>query len=117
MNGISRGLLMALGLAFASANAHASAYTAWAVPTSVELVNGGVLIEGAFGDPNNCGVGGYVFMSQSSTTFKEVVAMAYTALVAGKSLSFYAASCGQVSFHWGGNVINMVADGHTAAMR
>ena len=87
------------------------------MPTGVELVNGGVLIEGPFGDPNNCGVGGYVYMSQSSTTFKEVVAMAYTALVAGKLMQFYSASCGQVGFHWAGNVINMALDGQGPAMR
>jgi|SRR5688572_27804314 hypothetical protein len=115
MKKILTGIVLAWALG--SVTAQAGAYTSWGVPTMVEVVNGGVLIAGPFGDPNNCGQGNYVFMSQSSSTYKDIVAMAYTALAAGKELMFYANSCGQVGFHWTGNTINFVSDGHTAAIR
>jgi hypothetical protein len=117
MNGLSRGFLTTLGLAFGSMSAHAGGYTSWAVPSSIELVNGGALVSGNFGDPNSCGRANYVFVNQTSSNYKEVVAMAYMAFAAGKEMMFYSQSCTAVGFHWDGNVINLNHDGHTASVR
>jgi hypothetical protein len=98
--------------------AGAAGYTTWAVPTTIENVNGGTLIAGSFGDPAGCGEANYIFIRQSASNYKEVVAMAYMALAAGRQLMFYAASCTSVSFHWGSvNNINLNADGQTAQIR
>jgi hypothetical protein len=98
--------------------AGAAGYTSWAVPTLIENVNGGTLITGSFGDPGGCGEANYIFVRQSASNYKEVVAMAYVALVGGRQLMFYAASCTSVSFHWGPvNNINLNSDGHTAQIR
>jgi hypothetical protein len=101
-----------------ASSAFAGGYTSSAVPTNVELVNGGLLVSGAFGDPAACSVANYVFISQANTNYKEVVAMTYMAFVAGKSMTFYADSCAPVSFHWGaGNVINKISDGHAVSVQ
>ena len=109
--------LLCIAAMFGASSANAGGYTNGAVPTSVEIVNGGLLIEGSYGDPANCGVANYVFVSQANSNYKDVVAMAYMAFAAGKQLSFYAGSCGAVTFHWVGNVINTISDGHPVTVR
>lgn len=109
--------ILCLAAMLGSPSAFAGGYTSWAVPSSVEIVGGGLLVGGAFGDPANCSVGNYVFISQSSTSYKEVVSLAYLAFATGKEMSFYANSCTEVGFHWSGNVINRISDGHTVAVR
>lgn len=96
---------------FLSFNASAAGYSAWAVPKDVELVSGGVLVSGAFGDPNNCGIADYFFVSETDTRFDTVVSMALAALMAKKEIRFYSSKCTSVGFHWAGNVINLNQNG------
>ena len=97
---------------------HAAGYNSWAVPTLVEQVSGGLLIQGAFGDPHNFGKPDYVFISATNNSrFKEIVGMAYMALATGRELRFYSNTCTQVGFHWSGNVINENRDSQAAMMR
>lgn len=95
----------------------AAGYTSWAVPTQVEMVNGGALIAGAFGDPNACGVANFIYVPKTNGFFKEIVAMALTAIATGREMSFYSGSCAEVSFHWAGNVINQSLEGQGAFLR
>ena len=82
-----------------SVDAIAAGFTAWAVPTEIELVNNGVLISGSYLDVNRCGDGNLVFYHTRDARYQETLSMAYAALAAGKELSFYVDSCVWVSFH------------------
>ena len=82
-----------------SVDAIAAGFTAWAVPTEIELVNNGVLISGSYLDVNRCGDGNLVFYHTRDARYQETLSMAYAALAAGKELSFYVDSCIWVSFH------------------
>ena len=85
---------------------NAGAYSNWAVPTTVELVKNGVLIHGAFGDPNGCGKEGFVFVSQTDSSYDSVLSISLAALMAKKELRIYSSKCTGVGFHWPGEVIN-----------
>jgi hypothetical protein len=102
--------LMILALAASPLGAHAGGYTSAAIPTQVEVMGNGVLIRGAFGDVQSCGVTNTVWIPKTNPAYKEIVSMAYTALVAGRALQFYVDVCGQVPAHWAGNVINQSTD-------
>lgn len=95
----------------------AAGYSKYAVPTKVELVNGGVLIYGAFGDPNSCGKPDHIFVSEQSSTYQSVLTMALTALQGKRELSFYSSKCVGVSFHWSGNIINENRGGEPVYIR
>jgi hypothetical protein len=62
--------ILIIFLLLLSFRGEAADYSAWAVSTTVELVSGGVLIHGAFGDPNSCGKPNYIFISQQSPITK-----------------------------------------------
>lgn len=100
-----KNILFAL-LLFVHMDAMAEGYSAWAVPTTVEIVSGGVLIHGAFGDPNGCGEPGYIFISQQNPAYDAALSMALSALHGNREMRFYSSKCTQVSFHWSGQVIN-----------
>ena len=105
----------------ASPFGHCAGYSNWAVPTTIETIYGGtsaatlgpgVVISGAFGDPNSCGVANSVFVAQSNTSYKEIVAMSLAAISAGREMAFYSNACVQVPFRWGYvNVINLSLEG------
>ncbi|ACA85758.1 hypothetical protein Swoo_1470 [Shewanella woodyi ATCC 51908] len=106
-----------LSLLFSSTFANAGAYSNWAVPTNVELVGGGVLIHGQFGDPNNCGKANFIYVSHSDIRFDSVFSMALAALMGQKELRLYSSSCVGVGFHWPGNVINQNTNGQAVYIR
>ena len=108
---------IALGVALCAPVANAAGYTAWSIPTQVEHVNGGLLIAGSFGDPHSCGMANYIFVAGTDSRFKEIVAMAYTALASGRELRFYSNTCTQVTAHWSGYVINENRGAQAAMMR
>ena len=89
-----------------SISAYAGDYSDWAVPTNVELVSGGVLIYGAFGDPNKCGKPNYIYVSESDSRYDSVLSMALAALMGNREMQFYSNNCTSVHFHWSGDVIN-----------
>lgn len=103
--------------AFISMQAIADGYSNWAVPTEVELVSGGVLIHGAFGDPNPCGKANYIFVSQQSPTFDATLSIAISALHGNREMRLYSNKCIQVSFHWLGEIINENRNGQTVSIR
>jgi len=118
--GVSMKTLAALAsmlLAFFAAPAYSAGYSNWSVPSYVELVNDGALISGYFGDPHGCGQAGFIFVRDTNSKFKEIVAMAYSALISGRELKFYSSSCTQVIAHWSGNVINVSQEGQSVTMR
>jgi hypothetical protein len=100
-----------------SALANAGAYSNWAVPTSVELVGGGVLIHGQFGDPNNCGKANFIHVSRTDERYDSVLSLALAALMGQKKLRLYSSSCVGVGFHWAGNVINQNTNGQAVYIR
>jgi hypothetical protein len=89
-----------------SVSAYAGNYSSWAVPTRVELVSGGVLIHGAFGDPNNCGKANYMYVSETDSRYDSVLSMSLAALMGKREMRLYSSKCTSVGFHWSGNVIN-----------
>jgi hypothetical protein len=88
----------------------AAGYTPYVVPTEVELVNGGILIYGAFGDVNSCSVAGRVFVpsSISEDVRSKILSLVTTAIVAGRQMRFYSDGCAAVTFHYEGTPINRV---------
>ncbi len=85
---------------------YAGDYSSWAVPTSIELVSGGVLIKGDFGDPNECGKTDYIYVNQETKSYESVLSMALSALMGKREMKFYSNTCSPVNFHWTGNVVN-----------
>ncbi len=80
--------LIFLMLVCMSFNVTAAGYSQWAVPTTVEIVSGGVLINGDFGDPNSCGKADYIFVKQQSATYESILSMSLSALHAKKKCDF-----------------------------
>lgn len=95
----------------------ASGYSNWAIPTQVELVQGGVLIAGQFGDPHSCGMPNYIFISQTDVKFNHALTLATSALMAGKEMRFYVSACTSVGFHWAGDIINHTQGGQPIYIR
>ena len=96
--------LLLTGIIFCAHHAYAGGYTAWAVPSQLEYVNGGVLVSGSFGDINNCGQADYVFIAPSENDqnwFQSSLSMLLTAFAAKKEIKFHTQDCTSVSFHWG----------------
>ena len=54
-------------LILASFNVFSAGYSNWAVPTTIELVSGGVLIHGEFGDPNACTKSNFMVIKRGRT--------------------------------------------------
>ena len=96
---------------------NAGAYSNWAVPTTVELVGGGVLIHGQFGDPNSCGKANFIHVSRTDERYDSVLSLALAALMGQKELRLYSSSCVGVGFHWSGNVINQNSNGQAVYIR
>ena len=105
--------LLGIFLILVMSKAYSGDYTNWAVPTHIELVSGGVLIYGPFGDPNGCGQSDKVFISEADSKFDSALSIALAAHLGGKELRLYSNSCTSVPFHWSGNVINK-NEGHQA---
>lgn len=94
-------LLLSLMFCLFFSPAFAGGYSKWAVPTIVEIVSGGVLIRGAFGDPNNCTLADYIFIRSTDARYDSILSMSYTALVGKREMRFYSSTCTSVGFHWG----------------
>jgi hypothetical protein len=89
---------------FCAPHAYAGGYTAWAVPSQLEYVNGGILVSGNFGDINSCGQSGHIFVMPSENDqnwFQSSLSILLTAFAAQKEIKFYTQDCTSVSFHWG----------------
>lgn len=67
---------------------HAGGYSSWASPKYVELVSGGVLVHGEFGDPNNCGKADYIYVSQNDERYDSILSMSLAALMGRKNCAF-----------------------------
>ncbi len=92
-------------------------YSNWAAPSKVELVSGGVLVHGGFGDPNSCGEPNYIFISEQDSKYDAVLSMVLAAFMAQKEMQFYSSTCTQVGFHWSGNTINQNVGGQAVYVR
>lgn len=109
--------VLSIGALVVSSAAYAGGYSSWATPKNVELVSGGVLIHGEFGDPNNCGKADYIYVSQVDERYDSVLSMSLAALMGQRELRFYASSCVAVGFHWAGSVINKNSNGQAVFIR
>ncbi len=82
---------------------NAGGYSSWAIPTQLEYVNDGILVNGAFGDPNACGVLDKVFISRANvgndTKFQSMLSILLTAFAAQKQTRFRADYCFNVTYH------------------
>ena len=115
-----RAMLPAVLLTVCSAPASAAGYTGWAVPSELEYVNGGILVRGAFGDPNGCGTLDYIFVpndAADSKDFQPVMSMILTALTTKRQMRFFSNSCAEVPFHWNGPVISQTRPGQAVYIR
>ncbi|MCP4486135.1 MAG: hypothetical protein GY820_02270 [Gammaproteobacteria bacterium] len=93
-----------------STTAHSAGYSNWAIPEKVELISGGVLIHGDFGNPNTCAYPNYIFISQSESKYDSALSMSLSALMGQREMRFYSNTCVKVSFHWAEeNAINQNA--------
>ena len=110
-------LVMFVLLIVTSVTANAGSYSSWAVPTHVEIVSGGVLIHGAFGDPNNCGQPNYIYISESDSRYDSVLSMSLAALMGKREMRLYSSMCTSVKFHWSGVVINQNTSGQAVYIR
>jgi hypothetical protein len=110
-------MIIIIFFVFMSMPASAGSYSNWAIPTHVELVGGGVLIHGAFGDPNGCGKPNYIFVSGTDIRYDSVLSMSLSALMGKKEMRFYSSQCTSVGFHWTGNVINHNLNGQAVYVR
>ena len=91
---------------FVTANLSAAGYSNWAVPEYIELVSGGVLVRGNFGDPNSCGRTTEFFYPESEPNYDAVLTLALSALATKKEMRFYSSTCHQVPFHHSTENIN-----------
>ena len=111
-------LLLAAGIALSAVSVNAANYSAWAIPKQVELVNGGLLIQGAFGDPNKCGLADNVFIARENTEyFNSVYSMALAALVGQKEMRIYTSQCTSLPFHGQDQTVNKHQEGHAIYIR
>lgn len=91
-------------------NCNAAGYTTWSKVTQVEYVNGGLLISGNFDDVNACGKSGYIYIKETPEApikFQTMTSMVLSAFAAQNKVRFHTKSCGAVSMHWSGDVINI----------
>lgn len=101
-----------------STNAFSAGYSNWAVPTKVELVNAGVLIHGAFGDPHNCGMSDYIFVDGSNPQIDRIISISMAAFAAKREMRFFSGACTNVAFHWGNTEnINLNRDAQPVYVR
>jgi len=92
-------VIITILIVITSSNIFAAGYSNPAVPEFVELVSGGVLVKGDFGDPNNCGRSNEFFYLGTEPNFDAVLSILLTALTTKKEIRFYSNTCHQVSFH------------------
>ena len=96
----------------------AGGYTAWGVPTRIDVVrNEGVMVYGPFGNPAGCTVTDQFFVAYSSTQYAQIYAALLTAIAAGKQIQVYAGSCAPATWYavasttynlvTGGEVVNI----------
>ena len=98
--------------------AHSAGYSNWAVPTQVELVSGGLLIFGAFGNPSGCTEKDKFYVPDTDKRFQTIVSISLAALMAQKEMKFYGGKCtDKVSFHWTGLAINENLYNHPVYIR
>ena len=68
--------------------------TNWAVPTEIRTLNTGIKISGNFGNPGNCtDTSGAVYVANDSNEYKYIKAIALSAFMASKKMSFFIVGC------------------------
>ena len=112
---IGKRILVAITLLFLGSVAGAAGYSSWAVPTSVEIVSGGIVIFGAFGNENNCSTADAILYPSTQVDYDVVVSMALAAVTAGREMRFYADECVTFAFH--GGTINRARNGQAIYFR
>lgn len=93
----------------------AADYTSWAVPTTVEVVSGGIVIIGDFGNANGCSQTNMIIYPNTQVDYDVVVSMALTALTSEREMRFYADDCVPFAFH--GGTINRARNGQGIFIR
>jgi hypothetical protein len=93
-------LIISLVLSF---QVNAGAYSSWATPTQLEYVNDGILVSGAFGNPNSCSVSDKIFISRvnvgSDASFQSMLSILLTAFTAQKEIRLRSDYCFNITFH------------------
>lgn len=93
-----RVLLIALSLPV-----NAGGYSSWAMPSEIEHVNNGILITGAFGNPDKYADSDKIFISRTNTSsdaiFDSLMSIVFTGFAAQKEVRFRAENCFNVTYH------------------
>lgn len=93
----------------------ASNYTPFIVPTQVEVVSGGILVYGPFGNENSCSHSDMILYPNSYVDYEVVVSMVLAAITSGREIRFYSSDCVTLSFH--GGTVNRAVNGQAIYFR
>ena len=90
---IKKGLIVVFAV-LTSGTVHAGGNTSWGIPTEVDVVrNEGIMVYGAFGNPNGCTVADRFFVPIGHTQYNQIYALVTTAMVAGTKIMAYVDQC------------------------
>jgi hypothetical protein len=106
-----------LALAMATSSANAGNWSAAAIPTKVEIVNGaGFMVSGAFGNALGCTSPNLLFVKIDHPQYRQMYATVLTAISTGTKIYDYAHFCQPVGWYSGAETTyNVVtADGTLA---
>jgi hypothetical protein len=101
---MKRALFILVLLMFARPAYAAGGWTAYAVPTEIEIVRDqGFIIFGTFGNPGAtpCTEGNSVFISTSHPQYASLLSTALSAVAGGLSLKAWVSGCTVIGWHGG----------------
>lgn len=93
----------------------AGGYTPYVVPTMMEVVSGGIVVYGAFGNENSCTSSDTVLYSNTFVDYEVVVSMVLAAITSGREIRFYSDECVTFAFH--GGTVNRARNGQAIYFR
>ena len=80
--------------------AAAGGWTAWAVPTGVDIVRGeGLMVWGDFGNPGGCTASNSFLVPISHPQYKEIYAALLLAMATGKKVAGYTSVCAAANWY------------------
>jgi hypothetical protein len=78
----------------------AGGWTAWAVPTGVDIVRGeGLMVWGSFANPGACVASNAFLVPINHPQYKEIYAALLFAMASGKKVAGYASSCAPANWY------------------
>jgi hypothetical protein len=83
-----------VALVTTSSTSLAGGWTAWAVPTRVDVVRTeGLMVYGSFGNPGGCTVPDQFFVAINHPQYNQIYATLMTAMVTGRQIMAYSIEC------------------------